>query len=44
VTFYTLRADAGHDYGTIEVKGFRMLLVRGADGAPKLAGNPNWAK
>lgn len=26
VTFFVFRADAGHDYGTIETKGFRKLL------------------
>ena len=27
VTFFVFRADAGHDYGTIETKGYRKLLV-----------------
>ena len=28
--FYTFAADAGHDYGTIETKGYRKLIVRDA--------------
>lgn len=27
ITFFVFRADAGHDYGTIETKGYRKLLV-----------------
>ena len=27
VTFFAFRGDAGHDYGTIETKGFRKLVV-----------------
>ena len=42
VTFFTFRADAGHDYGTIETKGFRNLVLEGADGRPLLADNPRW--
>jgi glucose-6-phosphate isomerase len=42
VTFYALRADAGHDYGTIEAKGFRNLVLEGSDGQPVLAENPRW--
>jgi glucose-6-phosphate isomerase len=44
VTFYTYRADAGHDYGTIETKGFRNLVVEGGGGAPTMIDNPNWLK
>ena len=43
VTFFAFRADAGHDYGTIETKGFRNLIVEGEDGAPKIIANPRWA-
>jgi len=42
-TFYTFRADAGHDYGSIETKGFRNLVVKGGGGVPELIANPNWA-
>ena len=42
VTFYAFRGDAGHDYATIETKGFRKLIFRGADGKPELIDNPRW--
>ena len=41
ITFYSFRADAGHDYGSIEAKGFRKLLVE-RDGAPAVVDNPRW--
>ncbi|MFD1414369.1 glucose-6-phosphate isomerase [Oceanobacillus jeddahense] len=41
VTFFAFRADAGHDYGTIETKGFRKLVVE-RDGKPEVIDNPNW--
>lgn len=41
VTFFVFRGDAGHDYGTIETKGYRKLLVE-KDGAPVLIDNPKW--
>lgn len=41
VTFFVFRSDAGHDYGTIEQKGFRKLLVN-RGGAPVLVDNPAW--
>jgi glucose-6-phosphate isomerase len=41
VQFFAFRADAGHDYGTIETKGFRKLVVeRGGDFA--VIDNPKW--
>jgi len=41
ITFFIYPGDAGHDYGTIEVKGFRKLLVdRG--GKPTVIDNPRW--
>ncbi len=40
-TFFVFRADAGHDYGTIETKGYRKLLVE-ADGKPTIIDNPKW--
>lgn len=41
VTFFVFAADAGHDYGTIEQKGFRKILVDQGSG-PKLIDNPKW--
>ena len=41
VTFFVFRADAGHDYGTIETKGYRKLMVE-RDGKPTIIDNPNW--
>lgn len=41
VTFFVFRADAGHDYGTIETKGYRKLLVE-RDGVPTIIDNPKW--
>lgn len=41
ITFFVFRADAGHDYGTIETKGFRKLMVE-SDGKPAIIDNPNW--
>ena len=41
VTFFAFRGDAGHDYGTIETKGFRKLVVEKGD-EPKIIDNPNW--
>ncbi len=41
VTFFVFRADAGHDYGSIESKGYRKLLVE-QDGKPTLVDNPKW--
>ncbi|MCT4543918.1 MAG: glucose-6-phosphate isomerase [Vallitalea sp.] len=41
VTFFVFRADAGHDYGTIETKGYRKLIVE-RDGKPTIIDNPKW--
>lgn len=41
ITFFTFRADAGHDYGTIESKGFRKLIVE-RDGKTEIIDNPKW--
>ena len=41
VSFFVFRSDAGHDYGTIEQKGYRKLLVE-RDGKPTLIDNPRW--
>ena len=43
VMFFVYRADAGHDYGTIEEKGYRKLVVE-QDGKPTLVDNPKWKK
>jgi len=41
VQFFAFRADAGHDYGTIEKKGYRKLIVeKGGDFA--VVDNPKW--
>lgn len=40
-TFFVYRADAGHDYGTIETKGYRKLLVE-RNGHPAAIDNPGW--
>lgn len=42
VTFFVFRADAGHDYATIEPKGFRKLALE-RDGQLVLRDNPLWA-
>jgi glucose-6-phosphate isomerase, archaeal len=41
VTFFAFRGDAGHDYGTIETKGFRKIIVE-KDGKPEIINNPRW--
>ena len=41
VTFFAFRGDAGHDYGKIESKGFRKLIVE-KDGQPEIIDNPKW--
>lgn len=41
VTYYVFRGDADHDYGTIETKGYRKLLVD-RKGVPTIIDNPNW--
>jgi glucose-6-phosphate isomerase len=43
VSFFAFRADAGHDYGTIESKGFRKLVVE-RDDKPAIVDNPVWRK
>ena len=40
-TFYVFDADAGHDYGTIETKGYHKMIVE-RDGKPAIVDNPNW--
>ena len=41
ITFFVFRGDAGHDYGTIETKGYRKLIVC-RDGKPTVIDNPKW--
>ena len=41
VTFFCFRGDAGHDYGTIETKGYRKLLIE-RGGAVQIIDNPKW--
>lgn len=41
ITFFVFRADAGHDYGSIETKGYRKLMVE-KDGQPAVIDNPKW--
>jgi glucose-6-phosphate isomerase len=41
VTFFAFRADAGHDYGSIESRGFRKLLIE-SNGNPMIIDNPHW--
>ena len=41
ITYYVFRADAGHNYGAIETKGYRKLLVD-RDGVPTIIDNPKW--
>lgn len=41
ITFFAFPGDAGHDYGTIETRGFRKIVVDDA-GSPALVDNPRW--
>lgn len=41
VTFFVYPGNAGHDYGTIEQRGFRKLVLE-VDGAPAVVDNPRW--
>ena len=41
VMFFVYPAQAGHDYRTIEVQGFRKLVVATPEG-PTLVDNPRW--
>jgi len=43
VQFFVFRADAGHDYGSIETKGFSKLVVE-KDGDYAIIDNPKWGK
>lgn len=41
VLFYTFDANAGYDYGTIETKGYRRLILDN-NGTPAVSDNPKW--
>lgn len=41
ITLFVYPADAGHDYGTLETRGFRKLIVE-RDGLPAVIDNPHW--
>jgi glucose-6-phosphate isomerase len=41
ITYFCFRADAGHDYKTIESRGFRKLVVE-RNGKPEIIDNPKW--
>lgn len=41
ITLFAYPGNAGHDYGTIEVQGYRKLVVE-KDGAPAIVDNPRW--
>lgn len=41
ITFFAFPGNAGHDYGTIETKGFRKLMVE-RNGKPVIIDNPKW--
>ena len=43
VQFYAFRSDAGHDYGSIETRGFRKLVVE-RNGDFAVIDNPKWVK
>lgn len=43
VFFFVYPGHAGHDYGTIEERGFRKLIVKGAKG-PQIVDNPRWER
>lgn len=41
VLFFTFAGDAGHDYGTIETKGYHKMVIE-ENGVPKVVDNPRW--
>lgn len=41
VMLFVYPGDSGHDYGTIETKGYRKLVVE-RDGKPVMIDNPRW--
>jgi glucose-6-phosphate isomerase, archaeal len=43
ITFFIYPGNAGHDYGTIETRGFRNLVVA-QDGGASIIDNPRWVE
>lgn len=43
VTLFSYPGNAGHDYGTIEQKGFRKLVIE-QNGQPAVVDNPRWTE
>ena len=41
ITLFVFAADAGHDYGSIETKGYHKIVVE-KDGKPAIVDNPKW--
>jgi glucose-6-phosphate isomerase len=41
VMFFVYPGNAGHDYGSIEVQGFRKLVLQ-HDSSPQIVDNPRW--
>lgn len=41
ITFFAFPGHAGHDYGAIESKGFRKLIIE-ENGQPTITDNPKW--
>ena len=41
ITFFAFPGHAGHDYGTIETRGFSKIIVE-RDGRPEIIDNPRW--
>lgn len=41
ITFFIYPGDAGHNYGTIEIQGFRKLVLD-VNGQPEVVDNPRW--
>jgi glucose-6-phosphate isomerase, archaeal len=42
IMFFVYPGNAGHDYGTIEIQGFRKLVVK-KDGEIQIIDNPRWS-
>ena len=42
ITFFAFPGHAGHDYGTIETKGFRKVIAE-KHGAAEIVDNPRWS-
>lgn len=41
ITFFIYPGNAGHDYGTVELQGFRKLVIE-IDGHAQIIDNPRW--